>query len=186
MSLTSSALACWFFTTSTTWETYIYEMESLCCTAEINIVYQLFDVQSLSCIRLFATLWSAAHLASLSFTIYWSLLKFMPIELVMLSNHLILCHPLLFCLQSFLESGYFPMSWLFTLGGQSIGTSASASVLPMNTQDGFPLKLTNWSCSQGNSRPSSPAPQYKNINSSVLSLFYGPTLISMHDYWKKS
>jgi len=46
-------------------------------------------------------------------------------------------------LQSFLESGSFPMSWLFALGGQSIGTSASASVLPMNTQDGFPLKLTN-------------------------------------------
>ena len=107
-SLMSSALACWFFTTSTTWETYIYEMESLCCTAEINIVYQLFDVQSLSCIRLFATLWSAAHLASLSFTIYWSLLKFMPIELVMLSNHLILCHPL------FLLPSIFPSIKVFS------------------------------------------------------------------------
>ena len=58
----------------------------------------------------------------------------MPIESVMLSNHLILCHPFSFCLQSFPVSGSFPMSWLFTPGGQSIGASASASVLPMNIQ----------------------------------------------------
>ena len=148
---------------------------------------QFRSVQLLSCVRLFATLWTAAHLASLSFTVSWSLLKFMPIELVMLSNHLILCCPLLFCLQSFLESGSFPMSWLFALGGQSFEASVSASVLPMNAQDWFPLKLTNWApCSPGNSRQSSPASQHKSINSSVLSLFYGPTLISMHDYWKKS
>ena len=52
-------------------------------------------IQSLNCVRLFVTPWTAAHQASLSFTISWSLLKFMSIELVMLSNHLILCHPLL-------------------------------------------------------------------------------------------
>ena len=68
-----------------------------------------------------------------------SLLKFMFIELVMLSNHLILC-PFLFCLQSFPASGSLPMSWLFTTSGQSIG--ASASVLPMNSQGWFPLGLT--------------------------------------------
>ena len=51
-------------------------------------------VQSLSRVRLFVTLWTAAHQAFLSFTISWSLLKLMSIELVMLSNHLILCHPL--------------------------------------------------------------------------------------------
>ena len=52
-------------------------------------------VQSLSCFHLFATLWTVAHEASLSFTISWSLLKLLSIELVMPSNHLILCHPLL-------------------------------------------------------------------------------------------
>ena len=51
-----------------------------------------------------------------------SLLKFMSIESVMPSNHLILCRPLSFCLQSFLTSGYFPMSWLFASGGQGINT----------------------------------------------------------------
>ena len=52
--------------------------------------------QSLSRVRLFASLWTAAHQASLSFTIIWSLPKFMSIESMMPSNHLILCHPLLF------------------------------------------------------------------------------------------
>ena len=70
--------------------------------------------------------------ASLSFIVSWSLLKFMSIELVMPPKHLILCHPLLFLPQSFPASGSFLMSWLFTLPGQSIGASASGSVLPMN------------------------------------------------------
>ena len=61
---------------------------------------------------------------------------------VVLFNHLIFCHPLFLFLQSFTASGYFLMSWLFTSGGQSIGTSASASVLLMNIQDWFPLVLT--------------------------------------------
>ena len=61
----------------------------------------------------------------------------MPIESVMLSNYLIL---LLLCLQSFPASGSFPMSWLFTSGGQSIGASASTSALPMNIQGLFPLE----------------------------------------------
>ena len=60
----------------------------------------------------------------------------------MLSNHLILCHSLLLLPSVFLASRSFPMSWLFTSGGQSIGASASASVLPMNIQDWFPLELT--------------------------------------------
>ena len=77
-------------------------------------------VQSLSSIQLSVTWLTAAHQASLSFTVCWSLLRFMSIELVMLSNHLILGHPLLLCLQSFPASGSFPMSWLFTSGGQSL------------------------------------------------------------------
>ena len=60
-------------------------------------------------------------------------------ELVMLSNHLIHCLHLLFCLQSFPASGSFSVSQLFPSGGQSIEASASASVLPMNIQDCFPL-----------------------------------------------
>ena len=101
-----------------------------------------FVVQPLSHVQLFATPWTAAWQASLSFTISLSLLRFMPIESVMLSNHLILCHPLLICLQSFPGSGSFPMSWLFTSGGPSTGASASASVLPMNIQSWFPLGLS--------------------------------------------
>ena len=71
-------------------------------------------------------------------------LKLMPIKSVMPSNYLILCHPLSSCPQSIPASGSFPMSQLFTWGDQSIGVSASASVLPMNTQDWSPLGWTGW------------------------------------------
>ena len=93
---------------------------------------------SLSHVWLFATPWTAAHQASLSFTVSLSLLKLMS---VMPSNHLILCHPFPSCLQSFPVSGSFLMSRLFTSGGQSFGASASASVLPLNIQVWFPLGL---------------------------------------------
>ena len=94
------------------------------------------SVQLLSPVQLFVTPWTAAHQASLSITNSWSLLKLMSIELVMLSNHLILYHPLLLlCPQSFPASGSFQMSQFFASGGQSIGVSASTSVLSMNTQD---------------------------------------------------
>ena len=92
-------------------------------------------VQSLSRVQLFETPWTAAHQASLSFTIAQSLLKLMSIESVMPSSHLILCRPLLSCLQSCPASGSFQMSPFFTSGDQSIGASALASVLPMNIQD---------------------------------------------------
>ena len=79
----------------------------------------------------------------------------------------------------------FPMSQYFTSGGQSIGVSASASVLPMNIQDWFPLIWTGLSpFSPRNSQESSPTPQFKSINSSALSLLHSPTLTSIHDYWK--
>ena len=79
-------------------------------------------VQSLSCVWLSATSWTAAHQASLSFIISWSLRKLMSIESVIPSNYLILCHPLLL-LPSVLASG-FPMSQLFASCGQSIGAWA--------------------------------------------------------------
>ena len=84
------------------------------------------------------------------------------------------------CLQSFPASWSFPMSWLFASGGQRIGISASASVLPMNIQDWFPLQPFRIF---SNPLESSPTSQFKSINSSVLSLLYGSALTSIHDYW---
>ena len=89
------------------------------------------SVQSLSCVQLFATQWTAAHQASLSISHSRSLQILMSIESVMTSNHLILSS----CLQSFPVSGSFPMSQFCASGGPSIGVSASAPVLPMNIQD---------------------------------------------------
>ena len=129
-----------------------------------------------------ATPWTAACQAALSTTSSWSLPKLMSIESVIPSNHLILCHPLLFLPLIFPPSGSFQMSQLFTSGGQRIGVSASASVLPMNIQDWFPLGWTGWiSCSPRDSQESFPTPQFKSI-SSLLSCFYSLTLTSVHDY----
>ena len=88
-------------------------------------------VQSLGRVQLFATPWTTARQASLSFTISWSLLKLMSIESVTPSNRLILCRPLLL-LPSILPS--IRVSQLFESCGQSVGASASASVLSMNIQ----------------------------------------------------
>ena len=98
------------------------------------------SVHSLSHVWLFETPWTEAHWASLFITSSQSQLKLISIKSVMPFNHLILHHPLL--LPSILStaSGFFPMSQLFTLGGQIIG--ASASVLPKNIQGWFPLGLT--------------------------------------------
>ena len=102
------------------------------------------SVQSLSRVQLFVTSWLTACQASLSITNSWRLLKPMSIKSVVPSSHLILCHPLLLYLQYFPASGSFQMSQLFASGGQSITASASASVLPMNTQDWSPLGWTCW------------------------------------------
>jgi len=88
------------------------------------------------------TPWTAAHQAFLSFTVSWSLVTFMSVESVTPSNHLILCRPLLLLPSIFPCTGSFQMTRLFTSGGQSIGVSAPASVLPMNVQDWFPLGFT--------------------------------------------
>ena len=82
-------------------------------------------------------------------------------------------------LQSFPASGSFLMSWLFASGGQSIGVSTSASVFAMNIQGWFPLGFDLLAV-QG----TSPTPQLKSSSSSVLSFLYGPTLTSVHHYWK--
>ena len=98
-------------------------------------------VQLLSCVWLFAILWTAACKASLSFTVSLSLLKLMSTESVMPSNHLTLCCPFSSCPQYFLASGSFPKSQLLA-SGKSSRASASASVLPVNIQGWFPLGLT--------------------------------------------
>ena len=103
------------------------------------------------------------------------------------------CHPTIsssvvpfsFRLQSFPASGSFLMSQLFAPGGQSIGASASASVLPMNIQDWFPLGWTGLiSLQSKDSQMSSSTPQFKNINSLVLTFLCSPTVTYMPDYWK--
>ena len=96
---------------------------------------QFSSVQSLSHVRLFATPWTAAHQASLSITNSRSPLKLLSIESVMPSTISSSVVPFSSCPQSFPALGSFQMSRLFASGGQSIGVSASASVLPMNTQD---------------------------------------------------
>ena len=98
-------------------------------------IFREIVVQSLSCVLLLVTPQTATHQAPLPSTIFRSLLKFISTESVMLSNHLILCHPFSSCLQSFSASRSFQTSKFFTSGGQSIGISASSSVLPMNIQD---------------------------------------------------
>ena len=106
--------------------------------------WELSSVQSLSHVRLFATPWTAECQASLSITNTQSLLHSYKLSQW--------CHPTISCsvipffsrLQSFPASGSFPMTHFFTSGGQSIGVSASESVLPMNIQDWFPLGLIGW------------------------------------------
>ena len=100
------------------------------------------------------------------------------------------CHPTISssvipfssCIQSFPASGSFLMNQLFSPSGQSIGASASASVLPMNIQDWFPLGWTVWiSLLSRDSQESSPIPQFKNIKSLALNCHYGSNLTFIHD-----
>ena len=116
----------------------------LTCYKRIHRLWLFSSVQSLSHVWLFATPWTAACQDSLSITNSWNLPKLMSIESVMPSSHLILCRPLLLLPPIHPASGSFPMSQLFAWGGQSIGASASASVLPKDTQDWAPLEWTGW------------------------------------------
>ena len=101
----------------------------------------IVPVQSLCHIQLFVNPWVAARQTPLSSTISRSLLKFISVELVMLSNRHICCCHFHFCPQSFPASGSFPMHWLFAAGGQSIAGSRSATILMMNIQGWFSLGL---------------------------------------------
>ena len=142
-------------------------------------------VQLLSHVRLFVTPWTAAHQTSLSSTVPRSCSNSCPLSWW--------CHPTIsfsgilfsFCLQSFPSSGSFPMSWLLY---------HMAKVLELQLQHQFFQWifrvdfLYDWllcsPCHPRDSLESSPAPQFESINSSVLSLLYGPTLTCIHDCWK--
>ena len=128
---------------------------------------QFSSLQSLSCVQLFATPWTTASQASLSITSSLSLLKPMSIESVMPSNHLIFVIPFSSGHQSFPASGSFQMNQLFTWGGQSIGVSASTSVLPMNTQDWSPLGRIGWI----------------SLQSKGLSRVYSNTTVQKHQFF---
>ena len=92
-----------------------------------------------------------------------------------------LLSPLSSCLQSFPASGSPLMNQLFTSGGRSTGASHTASVLPINIQDWFPLGLTGLiSLQSKDSRQSPPTPRFKSVNPSAISLLYGPTLIYLY------
>ena len=143
---------------------------------------QFSSVQSLSHVQFFATPWTAACQASLSITDSCSPPKLSQWCHPTISSSVI---PLSSCPQSFPASGSFQMSQLFTLGGQSIGVSTSASVLPVNIQDWSPFGWTCWISlqSKGLSRVISKT-QFKSISSSALIPLYSPTLTSICDYWQ--
>ena len=137
------------------------------------------SVQWFSYVQHFRTPWTAAHQAPLTITNSQNLLTLMSIKSVMPSNHFILCHPLhlLPSIRGFSNESVLHIRWP--------NYSASASVLPMNAQDWFPLgliglislqsKRLSWVFSKTT---------VKSINSSALRFLYGPILISIHDYWK--
>ena len=136
------------------------------------------SVQSLSRVWLYVTPWTTARQAFLSITNSQSSPKPMSIESVMPSNHLILWHPLLLLPSIFPSIRVFSMSQLFAWGGQSIGVSASTSVLPMNTQDWSPLGWTGWI-----------SLQFKGLsrvfpNTTVQKHQFFHSLLSLHDYLK--
>ena len=143
------------------------------------------SVQSFSHVWLFVTPWTTAHQASLSITNSQSSPKLMSIELVMPSNHLILWRPLLppsiflsirvFTNESALHIRW-PKYWSFQLQHQSFQWVFRTDFL----EDG----LVGSPCRPRDSQESSPTPQFKSINSLVLSFLYSPTVPSIHDYWK--
>ena len=144
-------------------------------------------VQSLNSSWLFVTQCTAAHQASLSFTVSWSLLKLMSIESVMPFNHLILCCPLLLLPSIFPNIRVFSNELALLIRCPEYW-SFSFSISSSNEYSGFISFRIDWFdllALQGTLKRPSLAPPFKSINSLVLSFLYGPTLISIHDYWKK-
>ena len=147
-------------------------------------------VQFSSVAQLCLTLWDPMNGSTPGLPVHHQLLEFTQTHV-----HRVSCHPTISssvvsfssCLQSFPASGSFPMSQVFTSGSQSIGVSASASVLPMKIQDWFPLGWTGWISllSKGLSWVFSNTTVQKH-QFLVLSFPYSPTHTSTHDYWKNN
>ena len=156
-------------------------------SSNFRSVFLLSSVQSLSHVWLFATPWTAACQASLSITNSQSLLRLMPIESMMLSNHLTLGYPLLILPSIFPSIRVFynksvlcircPKYWSFNF---IISPSNEYSGLTSFRMDWLDLLVV-----QG-TQESSPTSQFKNINSFVLSFLYSPALTFIHDYWKNN
>ena len=107
-------------------------------------LFNYFVVQLLGCVLLLVTPWTGAHQCSRLFTISWSLIKLLSIEAVMSSNHLILCCPFLLLPSIFPSTRVFTNESVLLIRWPKYWVLASASVLPMNIQDWFPLGLTDW------------------------------------------
>ena len=142
---------------------------------------QFSSVQSLSHVRLFATPWNAAYQAFLSITNSQSLLKLMSIELVMPSNYLITCHLLLLLPSVFPSSRIFSTESVLCIRWAKYW-SFSFNISPSNEHPGLISFSMDWLdlLSKGLSRVFS-KPQFKRLNSSVLSFLHSPTLTSIHD-----
>ena len=144
-------------------------------------------VPSLSCVTLSVTPWTAARQASLSFTISWNLLKFICIESVMPSNHLILCRPLLLLpsippsIRVFSNKSALCITWPKYSFSFSISPSDEYSGLISFRMDWLDLLVVQGTLQH---QESSPTPQFKSINSLVLSLLYSPAFTSIHGHWK--
>ena len=147
-----------------------------------SLMYQFSSVAQ-SCL----TLWDPTDCSTPGLPVHHQLLEFTQ-------THVHWCHPTISssvapyssCPQSFPASGSFPMSCLFVSGGQSTRTSALVPVLPLHIQSWFPLGWTTLISLQSKGLPKNLLHHCnsKNINFVVLSLLYGPTLTSIHDYWK--
>ena len=163
---------------------------------KVNIFFELDDFQTYKCIWLcfvcccsvtkscltLCNPWTASHQASLSFTVSWSLLKLMSIELVVPSNHLILCHLLLLMPSIFSSIKIFSNKSVLHIRWPNYW-NFSFSISPSNEYTELISFRTNWFgllAVQG-TQESFPTPQFENINSSAFSLLYGPTLSSIHD-----
>ena len=153
----------------------IHYLNSLCL--------QFSSVQSLSHVQLFETPWIAVRQASLSITNSRSSLRLTSIESVIPSSHLILCCPLLFLppippsIRVFSNESALLMRW-------PKYWSFSFSISPSNEYSGLISFRIDWFDLLQSKGLSTPTPQFKSINSSALNLLYGPTLTSIHDYWK--